>query len=83
MPPLRYLRYYKDGNSERCEIAYFELPDCRICFSVECNLLSQIILPVYTSRSSYRRCSICSIKKLVLKNFTKFTGQYVCQSLFK
>ena len=30
-------------------------------------------------RSSYRRCSI---KNGVLKNFTKFTGKHLCQSLF-
>ena len=31
------------------------------------------------SRSSHQRCSI---KKSVLKNFTKFTGKHLCQSLF-
>ena len=30
-------------------------------------------------RTSHRRCSI---KKGVLKNFTKFTGKHLCQSLF-
>ena len=30
-------------------------------------------------RSSHQRCSI---KKSVLKNFTKFTGKHLCQSLF-
>ena len=30
-------------------------------------------------RSSHRRCSV---KKGVLKNFTKFTGKHLCQSLF-
>ena len=30
-------------------------------------------------RSSHRRCSM---KKGVLKNFTKFTGKHLCQSLF-
>ena len=30
-------------------------------------------------RSSHQRCSI---KKGVLRNFSKFTGQYLCQSLF-
>ena len=30
-------------------------------------------------RSSHRRCSV---KKGVLRNFTKFTGKYLCQSLF-
>ena len=30
-------------------------------------------------RSNHQRCSI---KKGVLRNFTKFTGKYLCQSLF-
>ena len=30
-------------------------------------------------RSSHRRCSM---QKGVLRNFTKFTGKYLCQSLF-
>ena len=29
-------------------------------------------------RSSHRRCSV---RKLVLRNFTKFTGKHLCQSL--
>ena len=31
------------------------------------------------TRSSHRRCSV---KKGVLRNFTKFTGKHLCQSLF-
>ena len=31
------------------------------------------------TRSSHRRCSI---RKGVLKNFAKFTGKHLCQSLF-
>ena len=30
-------------------------------------------------RNSHRRCSV---KKGVLKNFAKFTGKHLCQSLF-
>ena len=33
----------------------------------------------YISRSSHQRCSI---KKGVLRNFAKFTGKHLCQSLF-
>ena len=33
----------------------------------------------YICRSSHRRCSV---KKGVLKNFAKFTGKHLCQSLF-
>ena len=32
-----------------------------------------------TSRSNHRRCSV---KKGVLRNFAKFTGKHLCQSLF-
>ena len=34
---------------------------------------------IYLIRSSHRRCSI---KKYALKNFAKFTGKHLCQSLF-
>ena len=34
---------------------------------------------VLNDRSSHRRCSV---RKGVLRNFTKFTGKYLCQSLF-
>ena len=33
---------------------------------------------LYLTRSSHQRCSM---KKGVLKNFTKFTGKHLCQSL--
>ena len=32
-----------------------------------------------TVRSSHRKCSL---KKVVLRNFTKFTGKHLCQKLF-
>ena len=32
-----------------------------------------------TCRSSHRRCSV---RKGVLRNFTKFTGKQLCQNLF-
>ena len=35
--------------------------------------------PVTKSRSSYQRYSL---KKGILRNFTKFTGKHLCQSLF-
>ena len=34
---------------------------------------------IYLFRSSHQ---MCSVKKGVLKNFTKFTGKHLCQSLF-
>ena len=34
---------------------------------------------VFMSRSSHRRCSV---RKGVLRNFAKFTGKHLCQSLF-
>ena len=33
----------------------------------------------FSSRSSHRRCSV---RKGVLRNFAKFTGKHLCQSLF-
>ena len=38
---------------------------------------SFIVLVIY--RSSHRRCSV---RKIVLRNFAKFTGKHLCQSLF-
>ena len=39
-------------------------------------ILSDII---YKYRSSHQRCSV---QKVVLRNFTKFTGKHLCQCLF-
>ena len=36
-------------------------------------------IKLFLNRSSYRRCSV---KKVLLKNFTKFTGKHLYQSLF-
>ena len=44
------------------------------CFSSELTLEEYI-----TFKSSHQRCSV---KKGVLKNFAKFTGKHLCQSLF-
>ena len=43
-------------------------------------LLKPIVNIYIESRSSHQRCSI---RKGVLKNFTKFTGKHLCQSLLK
>ena len=45
------------------------------CFSSKC----QSYLVEAKVRSSHRRCSI---RKGVLRNFAKFTGKHMCQSLF-
>ena len=37
---------------------------------------------MFKFRSSHRRCSVCTVKKGVLRNFAKFTGKHLCQSLF-
>ena len=37
-----------------------------------------IIIPIQIYRNSHQRCSV---KKVVLRNFTKFTGKHLCQSL--
>ena len=45
------------------------------------NIPVKLVLGVVitTSRSSHQRCSI---RKGVLRNFAKFTGKHLCQSLF-
>ena len=50
------------------------------------NNLGGVFIQIFSSdaflihyRSSHRRCSV---KKGVIKNFTKFTGKHLCQSLF-
>ena len=43
------------------------------------NIRSEFIRNPATYRTSHRRCSL---RKGVLKNFTKFTGKHLCQSLF-
>ena len=37
-----------------------------------------IIIPIQIYRNSHQRCSV---KKVVLRNLTKFTGKHLCQSL--
>ena len=39
----------------------------------------ELALLNFNSKSSHRRCSV---KKGVLRNFAKFTGKHLCQSLF-
>ena len=41
--------------------------------------LKDYFLSSYDLQSSHQRCSM---KKGVLRNFTKFTGKHLCQSLF-
>ena len=41
--------------------------------------LFQIVIEKYMFRSSHRRCSVT---KGDLRNFAKFTGKHLCQSLF-
>ena len=63
------------------------------CYTRDTSILSQVSnfdcvvleifyglqIPVATRRTRNRKCSA---KKGVLKNFTKFTGKHLCQSLF-
>ena len=41
--------------------------------------LTQTYMPLLRLRGSHQRCSV---KKSLLKNFTKFTEKHLCQSLF-
>ena len=42
-------------------------------------LLNTLLHKRTSSRSSHKRCSV---RKGVLRNFAKFTGKYLCQSLY-
>ena len=42
-------------------------------------LLNTLLHKRTSFRSSHKRCSV---RKGVLRNFAKFTGKYLCQSLF-
>ena len=46
-----------------------------ICFKNK----TRVTMHCFNCRSSHQRCSI---KKGVFRNFTKFTGKHLCQSLF-
>ena len=61
--------------------------DCFHCTHTTHCLLSvllyiQHLLPHYHCYYSEAVVRKCSIKKGVLRNFTKFSGKYLCQSLF-
>ena len=38
--------------------------------------------PFYTAPCSRSSCRRCCVRKVVLRNFAKFTGKHLCQSLF-
>ena len=62
------LLVYFTGSSVECEIF------------VSCPNVKELLIHMdHSKRSSHRRCSV---RKGVLKNFTKFTGKHLCQSLF-
>ena len=41
-------------------------------------MINSICLPEYSGAVAWR----CSVEKIVLKNFAKFTGKHLCHSLF-
>ena len=47
---------------------------CDVSFAISFNFHHRAII-----RSSHRRCSV---KKVVFRNFAKFTGKHLCQSIF-
>ena len=66
----------------RCTWQYFFLSQIFLSYSK--SLLTELsakstIRKVFDFRSSHQRCSL---KKGALRNFTKFTGKHLCQSLF-
>ena len=60
------------GQYPTCDSANAFIRDLRHYWFKSLNILS-------SARSSHQRCSII---KGVLRNFTKFTGKHLCQSLF-
>ena len=63
---------------KQCNIIISTYPRVRVLQSLSNKLL---FLPhlSHTSRSSHQRCSL---RKSVLRNFAKFTGKHLCQTLF-
>ena len=51
----------------------------KIAFQKNLHLVPFINFSVDSARSSHQRCSV---RKGVLRNFTKFSGKHLCQSLF-
>ena len=43
-------------------------------------IVNSFMIDISLIRSNHQRCSI---KKVVLKNFAKFSGKHLCQSLFE
>ena len=80
---LRASEEHIDRNSDFPEVAHdFYFPSNQLN-SIYCKLQQYIGFKVtnfdFSDRSSHQRCSI---KKGVLRNFAKFTGKHLCQSLF-
>ena len=80
---LRASEEHIDRNSDFPEVAHdFYFPPNQLN-SIYCKLQQYIGFKVtnfhFSDRSSHQRCSI---KKGVLRNFAKFTGKHLCQSLF-
>ena len=50
-----------------------------IFLPIYCCCLNSLLSAKSMNRSSHRRCSI---KKIILKILTKFTGKHLCESLF-
>ena len=59
-------------------VSYCVSPQEQLFQSTVFPYFTKVVTPVH-SRSSHQRCSI---KKGVLRNFTKFTGKHLCKSLF-
>ena len=68
--------------SENKSITFVSFEYCLCCFkfATEDNWLRKfMVIPFSQSRRNRRRCSV---RKGVLRNFVKFTGKHLCQSLF-
>ena len=64
------------GWIDQLTCSQYKLSECFCCKRASYKILSYIWLNVW---SSYRRCSV---KKGVPRNFAKFIGKHLCQSIF-
>ena len=64
-------------GTNSCQIAFFPLS--LQLFGYQVKIFYLLTFCLAQNRSSHQRCSM---KNGVLRNFTKFTGKHMCQSLF-
>ena len=81
IPEKLFRSYWKQGKLSLCKKHLYQglsINSCSVNVTIENALLKQQIYSKIP-RSSHQRCSM---KKGLLRNFTKFTGKHLCQILF-